>query len=113
MIVSVSSYLTIIAFEPHSIYSMRLAKRGQLLTHHKDKAVLTLMKMENVVEKDFVAVHPEMDLGELVKAIAASHRNMFPVTDKRPANCWELSCSTISATSCSGKNFITVLLLIN
>ena len=56
MIVSVSSYLTIIAFEPHSIYSMRLAKRGQLLTHHKDKAVLTLMKMENVVEKDFVAV---------------------------------------------------------
>ena len=51
MIVSVSSYLTIIAFEPHSIYSMRLAKKGQLLTHHKDKAVLTLMKMENVVEK--------------------------------------------------------------
>ena len=61
MIVSVSSYLTIIAFEPHSIYSMRLAKKGQLLTHHKDKAVLTLMKMENVVEKDFVVVHPEMD----------------------------------------------------
>lgn len=83
MIVSVSSYLTIIAFEPHSIYSMRLAKRGQLLTHHKDKAVLTLMKMENVVEKDFVVVHPEMDLGELVKAIAASHRNVFPVTDKK------------------------------
>ncbi len=72
MIVSVSSYLTIIAFEPHSIYSMRLAKKGELLTHHKDKAVLTLMKMENVVEKDFVVVHPEMDLGELVKAIAAS-----------------------------------------
>ena len=83
MIVSVSSYLTIIAFEPHSIYSMRLAKKGQLLTHHKDKAVLTLMKMENVVEKDFVVVHPEMDLGELVKAIAASHRNVFPVTDKK------------------------------
>ncbi len=82
MIVSVSSYLTIIAFEPHSIYSMRLAKKGQLITHHKDKAVLTLMKMENVVEKDFVAVRPEIDLGELVKAIAASHRNIFPVVDK-------------------------------
>ncbi len=81
MIVSVSSYLTIIVFEPHSIYSMRLAKKGELLTHHKDKAVLTLMKVENVVEKDFVAVHPEMDLGELVKAIASSHRNIFPVTD--------------------------------
>ncbi|WP_071147223.1 chloride channel protein [Bacteroides ihuae] len=81
MIVAVSSYLTIIVFEPHSIYSMRLAKKGQLLTHHKDKAVLTLMKMENVVEKDFVTVYPEMDLGQLVKAISASHRNVFPVTD--------------------------------
>ena len=82
MIVAVSSYLTIIVFEPHSIYSMRLAKKGELLTHHKDKAVLTLMKMENVVEKDFVTVHPEMDLGELVKAISTSHRIVFPVTDK-------------------------------
>lgn len=81
MMVSVSSYLTIIMFEPHSIYSMRLAKKGQLLTHHKDKAVLTLMKMENVVETDFVTVRPEMDLGQLVNAIAASHRNVFPVTD--------------------------------
>lgn len=82
MIVSVSAYLTIIVFEPHSIYSMRLAKNGQLLTHHKDKAVLTLMKVENVVETDFVTVCPEMELGELVKAIAASQRNIFPVTDK-------------------------------
>lgn len=82
MMVSVSSYLTIIVFEPHSIYSMRLAKKGELLTHHKDRAVLTLMKMENVVEKDFVTVRPEMDLGELVKAIASSHRNIFPVVDK-------------------------------
>lgn len=82
MIVSVSAYLTIIVFEPHSIYSMRLAKSGQLLTHHKDKAVLTLMKVENVVEKDFVTVQPEMDLAELVKAIATSQRNIFPVVNK-------------------------------
>lgn len=81
MIVSVSAYLTIIVFEPHSIYSMRLAKKGELLTHHKDKAVLTLMTIENVVERDFAIVHPEMDLGEMVKAIANSHRNIFPVTD--------------------------------
>ena len=52
------TYTYIIVFEPHSIYSMRLAKKGELLTHHKDKAVLTLMKVENVVEKDFVTVHP-------------------------------------------------------
>ena len=82
MIVSVSSYLTIIVFEPHSIYSMRLAKKGELLTHHKDKAVLTLMKVENVVEKDFVVVHPEMDLAEMVRAISKSKRNIFPVTDQ-------------------------------
>lgn len=81
MMVSVSSYLTIIAFEPHSIYSMRLAKKGQLLTHHKDRAVLTLMKMEHVVEKDFEVVHPEMDLGQLVHAISQTKRNVFPVTD--------------------------------
>ncbi len=82
LIVSVSSYLTIIIFEPHSIYSMRLAKKGELITHHKDKAVLTLMKVENVVEKDFVTVHPNMDLSELVKAISSSQRNIFPVTDQ-------------------------------
>ena len=81
MIVSVSSYLTIIAFEPHSIYSMRLAKRGQLLTHHKDKAVLTLMNIESVVETDFEKVRPDMDLGEMVKVISQAKRNLFPVVD--------------------------------
>ena len=82
MIVSVSAYLTIIVFEPHSIYSMRLAKKGELLTHHKDKAVLTLMKVENVVETDFIAVRPEMELADMVKVIAQSRRNIFPVTDE-------------------------------
>ena len=82
MMVAVSSYLTIIIFEPHSIYSMRLAKKGELLTHHKDKAVLTLMKMEHVVENDFATVQPDMDLGELVKVISNSCRNIFPVVDK-------------------------------
>lgn len=82
IIVAVSAYLTILVFEPHSIYSMRLAKQGKLITHHKDKAVLTLMKMENVVESDFTVVHPDMDLGEMVKAITSSQRNVFPVTDK-------------------------------
>ncbi len=83
IIVSVSSYLTIIVFEPHSIYSMRLAKKGDLITHHKDKAVLTVLKMANVIEKDFTVIHPDMDLGELVKAISTSQRNVFPVTDQK------------------------------
>lgn len=79
MIVSVCAYLTIIVFEPHSIYSMRLAKKGELLTHHKDKAVLTLLNVENVVENDFMKVSPDMDLGEMVKVISKSRRNLFPV----------------------------------
>ncbi|MDR0973400.1 MAG: chloride channel protein [Prevotellaceae bacterium] len=81
LMVSVSSYLTIILFEPHSIYTMRLAKKGELITHHKDRAILTLMSMESVIEKDFSVVRPEMDLGELVKIISQSHRNIFPVVD--------------------------------
>lgn len=81
MIVSVSAYLTIIVFEPHSIYSMRLAKKGELLTHHKDKAVLTLMNVESVVETDFVKVSPDMDLGQMVNVISKARRNLFPVVD--------------------------------
>ncbi|KAA6328692.1 Voltage-gated ClC-type chloride channel ClcB [termite gut metagenome] len=81
MIVSVSSYLTIIIFEPHSIYSMRLAKKGELLTHHKDKAILTLMNVNNVMETDFIVVRQDMDLGQLVKIISESRRNIFPVID--------------------------------
>lgn len=81
MIVSVCAYLTIIVFEPHSIYSMRLAKKGELITHHKDKAVLTLMNMESIIETDFLKVRPDMDLGEMVKIISKSFRNQFPVVD--------------------------------
>ena len=81
MIVSVISYLTIMFFEPHSLYAMRLAQKGELLTHNKDRNVLTLLKMENVLETDFTTVYPEMSLGELVKVISQSHRNMFPVID--------------------------------
>ncbi|MDR2140004.1 MAG: chloride channel protein [Tannerella sp.] len=82
MIVSISSYMLIIAFEPHSIYSMRLAKKGELLTHHKDKAILTLLKINSVIETDFLPVRPEMTLGEIVRdAIACSSRNIFPVVD--------------------------------
>ncbi len=81
MIVSTISYLTIILFEPHSLYAMRLAQKGELLTHHKDKAVLTLLKMENVIETDLTELLPKMTLGELVKIISQSKRNIFPVVN--------------------------------
>ncbi len=82
MITSIGSYVTIRAFEPHSLYTLRLAQKGELLTHHKDKAVLTLMNVGSVIETDFIAVRPDMSLGDVVKeAIAKSSRSMFPVVD--------------------------------
>lgn len=83
MITSVVAYLTIIVFERHSLYAMRLAQKGELLTHHKDRAVLTLMKMDNVIETDLAIVTPEATLGELVKVISKSNRNLFPVVNPK------------------------------
>ena len=81
MIVSVFAYLTINIFEPHSIYAMRLARRGELLTHNKDRAILTLMSMDSVMDRYSKYLMPEMTLGEVVKQISASHHNVFPVLD--------------------------------
>ena len=81
MIVCISSYLTINIFEPHSIYSMRLAREGKLITHHTDKSILTLMSMESIIDKNYIAVNPEMPLGKLVYAISRSHTSFIPVLD--------------------------------
>ncbi len=82
LIASTISYGTIKFFEPYSIYTMRLARQGKLLTHHKDKAVLTLLKVNNVIENDFISVRPEMNLKEMVNAISKSSRNLFPVVNE-------------------------------
>ncbi len=81
LIVSTLSYMTIKLFEPYSIYSMRLAKKGELMTNEKDQAVLTLLKIDNLIERDCRVVHPEMSLKEMVDVISESHRNIFPVTE--------------------------------
>ena len=81
MIVSVISYLTINLFEPHSIYAMRLARRGQLITHNKDSAILTLLSLESLIEKNFKTVTPDMPLRQFIVTISQSHRNLFPVVD--------------------------------
>ena len=81
LIVSASSYGVSRIFTPYGIYARRLAKRGELLTHQKDRSVLTLLKMDSVIEKDFSVVHPDMSLKDMVDIIAQSHRNLFPVTD--------------------------------
>lgn len=81
MIVSVCSYLTVRVFDNNNIYAVRLAQRGELITHHKDQAVLTILKVADVIEKNFMRVSPDMDLGQLTSVVAKTKRNIFPVVD--------------------------------
>lgn len=81
LIVSALAYFTIQCFTPYSIYTMRLAQAGDLVTHQKDKAVLTLLKIDNVIETDFKVVNPDMSLKQMVDVISVSNRNLFPVID--------------------------------
>ena len=81
MIVSVCSYLTINIFETHSIYGMRLARQGKLITHHTDHAILTLMSLDSVIEREYTAVAPDMELGTIVHKISRSRNIFLPVLD--------------------------------
>lgn len=81
IIAAIASYVTIMAFEPYSIYTKALAQKGELVTHHKDKAVLHFMAVRELIETDFAVVSPDATLGDLTKIIAKSKRNLFPVVD--------------------------------
>lgn len=81
LIVSTLSYMTIKAFVPYSIYTLRLANSGELMTHAKDKTVLHMLTVDSLVETDFKEIKPDMTLGEMVVQIASSKRNLFPVID--------------------------------
>jgi CIC family chloride channel protein len=70
-------------FQPHSVYTMELGRKGELITHDKDHAVLTLMDINKVIENKFVKITTNMNLGEIVyKAVVKSNRNIFPVVDQ-------------------------------
>lgn len=84
MIVSVFAYLTILLFEPHSIYGMRLARQGKLITHHTDHSVLTLMTLDSVIDREFTPVEPDIEMGKLVHALSKSYSEVIPVLG--PAN---------------------------
>ncbi len=77
------SYGVTRTMEPYSIYTKRIAKKGELLTHDSDQAVLTLLKTDELVESDFSTVRIDASLGELVEVVAASRRNIFPVVDSK------------------------------
>lgn len=77
------SYAVTKSIEPYSIYTKRIAKKGELLTHDSDQAVLTLLKTNDLIESDFSTVKIDATLGELVETVSRSKRNIFPVVDSR------------------------------
>lgn len=81
LITSTVAYVTMMRFEPHSIYTKRLAQSGELITHHKDKAVLRSMELKKLIENDFETLSPDASLRDLVKAVSKSDRNLFPIVD--------------------------------
>lgn len=83
MIVSLTADMTIQLFERYSIYSMRLAQKGELVTHNKDKAVLRIMKIDQVIEHNFDIVRTDMMMGDLIQIISKAQRNVFPVIDEK------------------------------
>lgn len=83
IITATVSYGTTRIFEKYSIYTKRIAKKGELLTHDSDQAVLTLLKTGDLIESDFKTIHIDASLGDLVEVVSTSNRNIFPVVDSR------------------------------
>ena len=82
MLVAVISFAMTKYFVSHSVYTLKLAQRGELITHNKDKNVLMMLEIDQVIETNFIVLTPEMKLGDILKnAVAKSSRNHFPVVD--------------------------------
>ena len=82
MITSTFSYITVKLFYPNSIYHYHLAQRGELLTHHHDKNVLSMLSVKELVETDFVTLPTDATLRDLTEAITVAHRDLFPIVDE-------------------------------
>lgn len=82
MIVSTISYATSKIFVSNSVYTLQLAKRGELMTHHKDKAVLMQLQVHELIETDFNILHPNEKMAKLINTIKFAHRNIFPVVEE-------------------------------
>ncbi len=83
MIVAVCAYLTINVFEPHSIYAMRLAQRGELLTHNADHSILTLLSMDSVIQHYDQVLRPDQTLGDVASQVSNSRNHVFPVVNRQ------------------------------
>ena len=83
MITATIAYATVKAFESNSVYTIQLARRKELLTHDKDKNVLSMLKVTNLVESDFKTINEHNTLGDLCDIITQSKRNIYPVIDEK------------------------------
>lgn len=81
MVVATISYATVRIFHKNSVYTIQLARRGELMTHHKDKNILKMMKIKNLIENNFVKLKPNYNLSQIKEAFIKSERNVFPVVD--------------------------------
>lgn len=83
MITAAISFMITSQFQPHSVYTLDLASRGELITHNKDQTVLTLMNINQVIERNFITLNIDMNLGDVIReGVVKSSRNIFPVTDE-------------------------------
>lgn len=81
MITSCISFAVDYYLDPDSIYTKQLRQRGELLTHNKDESVLVFLKLDDLMETDFIRIKENLTLGDIVHMIASAHRNIFPVID--------------------------------
>ena len=81
MIVAAISFAVDYTLDRDSIYTKQLRMRGELLTHDKDQSAFVFMRLEELMETDFIRIKENMTLGDIVHIISSARRNIFPVID--------------------------------
>ena len=81
MITACISFAVDYYLDPDSIYTKQLRQRGELLTHDKDQSVFVFLKLDDLMETDFLRIKENFTLGDIVHIISTARRNIFPVID--------------------------------
>ena len=81
MITACISFAVNYYLDPDSIYTKQLRQKGELLTHDKDQSVFVFLKLDELMETDFIRIRSHMTLGDLITIISSARRNIFPVID--------------------------------
>ena len=79
MIVSCISFAVNYSMDRDSIYTKQLRLRGELLTHDKDSSAFVFLRLDQLMETDFIRLRESITLGDVVNIISNARRNIFPV----------------------------------